>query len=72
MAIDPLYARCTKRAAELLGGYEALGQRLSISSVILKRWAQGHSAPPPDVFLQIIDIVLSEPSPPAARKKKRL
>ena len=25
MPIDPLYARCTKRAAEVLGGYAELG-----------------------------------------------
>jgi hypothetical protein len=60
MAIDPLYARCTKRAAELLGGFDKLGARLSISPVIVERWAKGLATPPVDVFLQIIDIVLSD------------
>ena len=72
MAIDPLYARCTKRAAELLGGFDELGAHLSISPVILKRWAQGQGAPPTDVFLKIIDIVLSDGPSNAARKKKTL
>jgi hypothetical protein len=72
MAIDPLYARCTKRAAELLGGYDELGSHLSISPVILRRWAQGHGTPPSDVFLKIIDIVLSDAAADGTRKKKRL
>jgi len=72
MPIDPLYARCTKRAAELLGGYAELGAYLSISPVILKRWAQGLATPPSDVFLKIIDIVLSDGPPAGARKKKSL
>ena len=72
MPIDPLYARCTKRAAEVLGGYAELGAYLSISPVILRRWAQGQGAPPADVFLKIIDIVLSDGAPEGARKKKSL
>jgi hypothetical protein len=72
MAIDPLYARCTKRAAELLGGFDKLGAYLSISPVILKRWAQGQSVPPPDVFLKIIDVVLTNGAPDTTRKKKSL
>ena len=74
MAIDPLYARCTKRAAELLGGFDKLSAHLSISSLILQRWAQGMGAPPADIFLRIIDIVLSggstDGTPLKAKKKK--
>jgi hypothetical protein len=74
MAIDPLYARCTKRAAELLGGFDKLGALLSISPVIVERWANGLATPPADVFLQIIDIVLSDgpggETPSASRRKK--
>ena len=55
---DPLYAECIRRAAELLGGYAALGKRLGRSPKVLERWARGEGDGGEMVFLQIVDILL--------------
>jgi hypothetical protein len=60
MVRDPLYAECIRRAAEMLGGYVALGKRLGRSPQLLERWARGEGDAGEMVFLQIIDILLAE------------
>ena len=61
MLRNPLYAGCIRRAAEVLGGYAALGARLGRSPKILERWARGEGDGGEMVFLQVVDI-LSEHS----------
>jgi hypothetical protein len=56
---DPLYAECIRRAAQLLGGYAALGKRLGRSPQVLERWARGEGDAGEMVFLEIVDILLS-------------
>jgi hypothetical protein len=60
MSPNPLYAVCIQRAAQLLGGYDALGARLELSPKILRRWASGHGDAGETVFLRIVDILLDE------------
>jgi hypothetical protein len=59
MLRDPLYAECIRRAAELLGGYAALGARLGCSPKVLERWARGEGDAGEMVFLQVVDILLA-------------
>lgn len=47
-----------QRAAEILGGREALAQYLDVPLQLLDLWLDGHTAPPPDVFLLAIDVVV--------------
>jgi hypothetical protein len=60
MLRDPLYAECIRRAAQLLGGYAALGARLGRSPQVLERWARGEGDAGEAVFLRIVDILLDE------------
>lgn len=60
MLRNPLYAECIRRAAELVGGYPALGARLGRSPEILERWARGEGDAGETVFLQIVDILLDK------------
>ena len=60
MLRNPLYPECIRRAAELLGGYAALGKRLGRSPKVLERWARGEGDVGDAVFLQIVDILLDQ------------
>jgi hypothetical protein len=60
MLRDPLYAECIRRAAQLLGGYAALGARLGRSPQVLERWARGEGDAGEMVFLQVVDILMDE------------
>jgi len=62
--VDPLYARCVVRAAQLLGGYDELGAHLGIATPRLEAWSRGEAVPPTTVFLQIVDIILDAGVPP--------
>jgi hypothetical protein len=55
---NPLYAACIQRAAAMVGGYEALGERLGIPPRLLERWARGKGFVDETIFLKIVDIVL--------------
>jgi hypothetical protein len=59
---DTLHTRVVRRACDLLGGPEALAERLSVALVIVRAWTTGKLAPPPRVFFRIVDI-LHEASP---------
>ena len=58
MPANPLYARCVRRAAELVGGYEALSEHVEVSVRQLEAWGAGEGTPPTAVFLRIIDLIL--------------
>ena len=55
-----LYAACVRRAADLLGGYEALGARLGVPPEMLERWAYGNGNGAQLVFLRVVDILFEE------------
>jgi hypothetical protein len=48
------------KAAEVLGGNEALRRRLNVSALLLAVWMSGAQPPPTDVFLKAVDIVEEE------------
>jgi hypothetical protein len=56
---NALYAACIARAAELLGGYEALAKRLGIPAQVLLRWSHGKEGIPEPVFLEVVDVLLA-------------
>jgi hypothetical protein len=74
---NALFAACIRRAADALGGYEALGEHLRISPRLLERWADGHGVPDETIFLRIVDIVLerrvipTRSSPEASTRYRR-
>jgi hypothetical protein len=45
------------RAAEILGGRDALRRRLNVSTLVLGVWLAGAETPPADVFLKAVDII---------------
>ena len=59
---DTLYKRVVRRACDLLGGPEALAERLGVSVVVVRAWTTGKLSPPPRIFFRIVDI-LHEASP---------
>jgi DNA-binding transcriptional regulator YdaS (Cro superfamily) len=52
-----VYIRTLKRAAELVGGEEALARLLRVTPSHLELWIRGVVSPPGDVFLKAADIV---------------
>lgn len=61
MDSDPaqtVHTRALQRAAELLGGIDALRVYLGVTPIQLGIWMRGGVAPPGDVFLQVVDLLL--------------
>jgi hypothetical protein len=52
-----LRSQTLARAADILGGREALRRRLNVSALVLGMWMSGAEAPPTDAFLKAVDIV---------------
>ena len=52
-----VYVRTLQRAAELVGGEEALARRLKVTPSHLALWLHGIVSPPCDYFLKAADIV---------------
>ena len=78
MTVPATYRVTLARAAEYVGGAQALCERLDVPMRELTLWLQGKSTPPPTVFLKAIDIVLVEteksrfhPSPDDKETKPR-
>ena len=63
MRPNPLYAACIRRAAYLLGGYDALSERLGVPQRTLRRWSQGDGVGAEMVFLKVVDILAEESGP---------
>jgi len=55
--LPTVHARTLKRAAEIVGGEEALALRLQVIPHHLDLWIRGTLSPPDDVFLKAADIV---------------
>ncbi len=64
-----VHTRALHRAAELLGGKDALGVYLGVTPVKLGIWMRGSIAPPGDVFLRVVDLLL-EHEVTSVRQKK--
>lgn len=61
--------RTLARAAETVGGPQALAARLDVEQAALERWMAGDELPPYEMFLKALDIVAAGPrADPAARR----
>jgi len=52
-----VYSRALERAAEILGGTDALRAYLDVSTVELSAWISGEAKPPDRVFLRVADLL---------------
>ena len=52
-----VYARALHRAADILGGKDKLRAALHVPMHSLEEWLEGHSEPPIEVFLKVVDIL---------------
>ena len=52
-----VYSRALARAAEILGGSEALGAHLQVHSAQVEVWMSGLEAPPQHIFLKVVDLL---------------
>jgi len=59
-----LYTRTISSAVEYFEGYGMLAVILNVGVEDLRRWAEGKSRPPVDVFLRIVDLT----TPPLRRR----
>ena len=55
-----LFVVALRRAAEILGGTEALQKYLQVPGSELHRWLAGESVPPKGIFLRVVDVLLEE------------
>lgn len=53
-----VHVRALERAAELLGGRDALEVYLGVTPVKLGLWMRGSIEPPGHVFLRVVDLLL--------------
>ena len=60
MATTTVYTLVLDRAAQILGGYEKLREFLNVPSSLMRRWFDGSSPPPAEIFLKLVDIVSEE------------
>jgi DNA-binding transcriptional regulator YdaS (Cro superfamily) len=58
-----VHVRTLRRAAELVGGEQALALRLQVTPSHLALWLAGVEVPPADVFLRAVDIVMDHVQP---------
>jgi DNA-binding transcriptional regulator YdaS (Cro superfamily) len=73
-----IHERTLLRAAGILGGVDALAERLQVHPAVLVMWMRGSATLPQEVFLKVVDIVLerdinaiispTEAAPPKAPK----
>lgn len=55
-----IYSRALQRAAELLGGRQALCAYLQVPAAELHRWIESADAPPAGIFLRVVDLIVEE------------
>lgn len=63
-----VHTRALQRAAEMLGGTDALCAFLAVPRRRLELWMSGQIGLPGDVFLQVVDILLEHPQGEALRE----
>lgn len=74
---ESLHRRAMHRAAELLGGEEALAAVLEVNAHAVTRWIDGSLRISERVFLKVVDIVLDQEikalraAPPASAAGER-
>ena len=65
-----LQGRLLKRAAEVAGGWSALGIRLGVSEHSLRMWVDGKARMPDRIFFAVTDIVLEDDLARAAQDRR--
>ena len=55
-----VHARALRRAAQILGGVEALRAHLGVSMKDLSRWMAGEAGAPETVFLRVVDLLAED------------
>ena len=61
MTVGTSFSMCSvDHAAELVGGYEALGQRLGVRTEEVMDWSLGLGRPDTGTFLFMLDIIMQE------------
>jgi hypothetical protein len=53
-----VYTRTLERAAEMLGGEQALAEYLNVPPRRLDWWLRGDTELPTEIFLQLVDLLL--------------
>lgn len=56
-----LYTSTISSVVDYYEGYETLALILNVSTEELRRWADGRSRPPTEVFLRIVDLARRPP-----------
>jgi hypothetical protein len=56
-----LYTSTISSVVDYFEGYETLALILNVNVEELRRWADGRSRPPSDVFLRIVDLARRPP-----------
>ena len=51
-----LYTQTIASVADYFGGYETLALIINVNLDDLRRWADGRSRPPAEVFFRIVDL----------------
>ena len=64
MNSEDTYRFTLARAAQALGGAQALCNRVGVPMREMTMWLEGESTPPMYVFLKVIDILLDESGKP--------
>jgi hypothetical protein len=55
-----VYMSTLRRAAEVIGGFEALAAYLDVRPIYLHAWMNGTLETPTDVFLKVVDLLMYE------------
>jgi hypothetical protein len=62
-------ALAIRRAASMVGGLEALAERLKLSERQLDYWMRDIGTPPDTVFFDVIDIIIERAGKPAPERR---
>ena len=54
---NSVHCRALVRAAEIMGGVEALSAHLGTSQAQVVLWMNGHQLPPQHIFLRVVDVL---------------
>jgi DNA-binding transcriptional regulator YdaS (Cro superfamily) len=58
--LPTVYVRALKRAAQIVGGREALAAQLDVPMDELAHWMEGSKRVPDAIFLRVVDIVSAQ------------
>jgi hypothetical protein len=70
--MSALPARTLRRASVIVGGTQALADKLGVPSLELKCWINGSIVPPLNMFLKAVDIVVGYDPGSGSPADKRL